>query len=140
MKRAPLAIIVGLFAPAVLFGGCSKCNPDKAPPPLPTETVQPEPPETSLEAEDAGEDVEDASDADADGPVVVYKKPSDMKACCQALSQNANSTPPPGNVLLQQAASACLTAVAQNKDKSTIVGIAAGALKAAGLAVPSVCR
>jgi hypothetical protein len=89
-----------------------------------------------LEVEDAGEDVEDA-DADAKklGP---YKPAASLKACCAALSQNAASAPPPTNMYMLQAAAACNAAVAQGKDKASVVGIVSGALKGAGM--PAACR
>jgi hypothetical protein len=133
-----VALALGFAIPAVLFGGCNRCNPDKDPEPLPEAATTTEQPETSLVIEDAGEDVEDASDADADAKPPTGKPPPNLKACCQALSQNAASAPPPMNLYLQQAADACLTAVAQGKDKSTISGIVSGMLK--GAQMPAACR
>lgn len=132
------AIPLGLLVPVLLFGGCNRCNPDKDPEPLPEAATTTEQPETSLVIEDAGEDVDDAAaDADADAKIPGRPAPS-LKACCQALSQNAASAVPPMNLYLQQAAAACLTAVAQGKDKSTISGIVSGMLK--GAQMPAACR
>jgi hypothetical protein len=137
--KAHVALVLGSLLPAVLFGGCNRCNPDKDPEPLPEASTTTTTPETSLEVEDAGEDVEDAAaDADADAKKPVGVPAANLKACCQALSQNAASAPPPTNLYMQQAAAACLAAVAQGKDKSTITGIVAGALKGAGM--PAACR
>lgn len=134
-----IALGLGILIPAVLFGGCNRCNPDKDPEPLPeASTTTTEQPETSLVIEDAGEDVEDAADADADAKPRPGVPSANLKACCQALSQNATSAPPPMNVYMQTAASACLAAVAQGKDKSAVTSIVAGALK--GAQMPAACR
>lgn len=132
------ALTLGFVVPTILFGGCNRCNPDRDPEPLPEAATQTTQPETSLVVEDAGPDVEDASDADADAKIPKGKAPPSFKACCQALSQNAESADPVTKLYMQQAANACLAAVAQGKDKSTIVGIVTGALKGANL--PAACR
>jgi hypothetical protein len=132
-----VALTLGFLIPVALFGGCNRCNPDKDPEPLP-EAATTEQPETSLVIEDAGEDVEDASDADADAKPIPGRPAPNLKACCDALSQNAASAPPPMNLYMQQAADACRTAIAQGKDKSTISGIISGMLK--GAQMPAACR
>jgi hypothetical protein len=119
----------------VLYAGCKK---DEPPPPLPSAApaTTPSAP-VELVVEDAGEDVEDASDA-SDAKKGVGVPTSSMKACCNALAQNAASAPPPTNMYMQAAAAACSTAVAQSKDKSTISGIVSGMLK--GAQMPAACR
>jgi hypothetical protein len=140
-KQTFFALVLGLVAPLALAGGCNKCKPDEAPPPLPTpEAATNTTPETSLEAEDAGEDVEDAGDADADAAkkLGVGVPSSNLKKCCAALAQNAASTPPPFNAYLQQAAAMCSGAAAQGKDMSTVVGMISGMLK--GAQMPAACK
>jgi hypothetical protein len=132
---APLAL--GLLLPlgVLSYSGCKK---DEPPPPLPSAAPANTPSAPLvLEVEDAGPDVEDA-DADADVKIGPYKPAASMKACCAALQQNAASAPPPTNIYMMSAAAACNAAVAQGKDKSTIVGIVSGALKGAGM--PAACR
>lgn len=137
--RSSLAVLIGFLAPLVMAGGCDKCKKDEAPPPLPaaTESAKPPEPETKLEVEDAGEDVEDASDGDA-APKGKYVPAASLKACCAALQQNAASAPPPTNMYLMQAAAACNAAVAQGKDKGSVIAIVQGAVKGAGM--PAACR
>lgn len=132
---APLCLGLTLPLSAVLYGGCKK---DEPPPPLPSAAPATTPSAPLvLEVEDAGDDG-DAADGDADGPKGPFKPAASMKACCNALSQNAASAPPPTNMYLLSAAAACNAAVVQGKDKSTISGIVAGALKGAGM--PAACR
>jgi hypothetical protein len=140
MTRPSLAVVLGLLAPLAMAGGCDKCKKDTAPPPLPTATeTASAAPEVALTVEDAGEDVEDADDGDAaDAAKVVYKPAASLKNCCAALAQNAASAPPPTNIYLTQAAAACNAAVAQGKDKASVIAIVSGALKGAGM--PAACR
>jgi hypothetical protein len=139
LTRAWLApLCLGLMIPVcpVLYAGCKK---DEPPPPLPSAApaTTPSAP-VELAVEDAGPDVDEAGDADADAPKGPFKSAPSMKACCNALSQNAASAPPPTNMYMMTAAAACNAAVAQGKDKSTITGIVSGALKGAGM--PAACR
>jgi hypothetical protein len=133
---APLCLGLTLPLSMVLYAGCKK---DEPPPPLPSAApaTTPSAP-VELAVEDAGPDVEDAADADADAKKGVGVPTSSMKACCNALAQNAASAPPPSNMYMQAAAAACQTAVAQSKDKSTISGIVSGMLK--GAQMPAACR
>jgi hypothetical protein len=133
---APLALGLTIPLTAALYAGCKKEEP---PPPLPSAApaTTPSAP-VELVVEDAGPDVEDAADADADAKKVTGQPGASMKACCNALAQNAASAPPPTNMYMQAAAQACTTAVAQSKDKSTISGIVAGMLK--GAQMPAACR
>lgn len=132
---APLAL--GLLVPVsvVFYSGCKK---DEPPPPLPSAApVNTPSAPVVLEVEDAGEDVSDASDA-SDAKKGTGVAASSLKACCNALAQNAASAPPPTNMYMMQAAAACQAAVAQGKDKSSVTGIVSGALKGAGM--PAACR
>lgn len=133
---APLCLGLTLPLSMVLYAGCRK---DEPPPPLPSAApaTTPSAP-VELAVEDSGPDVEDASDADADAKKGTGVPASSMKACCNALAQNAASAPPPTNMYMQAAAQACTAAVAQSKDKSTISGIVSGMLK--GAAMPAACR
>ncbi len=133
-KRAAIPVLLGLLAPSIALWvpGCKK---DEPPPPPPTATAEPtQETELALEPEDAG------VDADADAKKVVGKgtpAPS-LKACCNALAQNAASAPPPNNVYMTQAAAVCHSMVAQGQGSGTILGAVRGALKGAGM--PSACR
>lgn len=132
---APIAL--GLMVPVCVafYTGCKKEEP---PPPLPSAAPAATPSAPLvLEVEDAGDDG-DAGDADADAKVGKGVPAASLKACCAALAQNAASAPPPTNMYMMQAAAACNAAVAQGKDKASVVGIVSGALKGAGM--PAACR
>jgi hypothetical protein len=136
---APIAL--GLLVSSSLISGPG-CKKDEPPPPLPSAAPAPTPAApVVLAPEDAGPDVfdagEDAADA-ADAKKVVGGGSSGLQRCCAALQQNAASAPPPTNVYMLQAAAACNAAVAAGKDKSSILGVVAGALRGAGL--PGACR
>lgn len=132
---APLGLGLIVPAAALLSPGCKK---DEPPPPLPSsEPVAAPSAPLELAIEDAGLD----GDADAEAgkkPTGPYKPAASLKACCNALSQNAASAPPPTNMYMMQAAAACHAAVAQGKDKGSVIGIVQGALKGAGM--PGACR
>lgn len=131
---APLAL--GLLIPIV--AGWSGCKKEEPPPPLPSAAPASTPSAPlELAIEDAGSD----EDADAEaGPKKTgpYKPAASLKACCSALAQNAASAPPPTNMYMMQAAAACNAAVAQGKDKGSVVSIVRGALKGAGM--PAACN
>lgn len=133
-KRIVLPVVVGLIVPLAGVVGCEK---DEPPPPLPSAAPKTEPTEElTLEPEDAG--VDDA-DADADKkPTGPYKPGPSLKACCAALSQNANSAPEPQATYMRQAAATCNAMVASGQGKGTILGAVRGVLKGAGM--PSACR
>lgn len=133
---APIALGLMLPLGVALYSGCKK---DEPPPPLPSAApaTTPSAP-VVLEVEDAGDDG-DADDGDAsDAKKGVGVPAASLKACCNALAQNAASAPPPTNMYMMQAAAACNAAVAQGKDKASVVGIVSGALKGAGM--PAACR
>ncbi len=140
-RRQLSAVFLGVLAPLVMAGGCDRCSKpkDEAPPPLPPTTASvTATPTTTLTIEDAGEAVSDAADADAAKKPGPYVPAASLKACCAALAQNAANAPPPTSVYLLQAAAACNAAVAQGKDKASVIGIVSGALKGAGM--PGACR
>lgn len=113
LTRSVLApIAFGLLLPAVATYGCKKEEP---PPPLPSAAPAATPSAPLvLEVEDAGE-VSDASDADADAKKVGGGTAASMKKCCQAISQNAKSAPPPTNAYMEQLAAACFAAAGAGK-------------------------
>lgn len=134
---APVAL--GLLLPLLALYGC-RCEKDPPPPPLPssTATATTSVPPVELTLEDAGDDG-DAADGDAaDAKKGTAVPTASLKACCDALSGNAASAPPPTNIYLMQAAAACSAAVAQGKDKASVIGIVSGALKGAGM--PAACK
>jgi hypothetical protein len=143
LKTVLVPVALGLMLPAAFFSseGCKK---DEPPPPLPSAAPAPSPAApVQLAPEDAGPDVfdaggEDAADADAGKKVTGTAAASGLKRCCAALQQNAASAPPPTNVYMLQAAAVCNAAVAAGKDKNSVVGALAGALRGAGL--PASCR
>ncbi|MBK7581481.1 MAG: acyltransferase [Myxococcales bacterium] len=122
-----------LPAGIAFHAGCKKEEP---PPPLPSAAPASTPSAPLvLEVEDAGDDG-DAADADADAKKGTYVPSASLKACCNALAQNAASAPPPTNMYMMQAAAACNAAVAQGK--TSVAGIVSGALK--GASMPAACR
>jgi hypothetical protein len=132
---APIALGLLLPVVAVSYAGCKKEEP---PPPLPSAApvTTPSAP-LELAIEDAGDD----GDADAEaGPKKTgpYKPAASLKACCNALAQNAVSAPPPTNAYMLQAAAACNAAVAQGKSAGSILAVVRGALKGAGM--PAACH
>ncbi len=130
---APLAL--GLLVPIVV--GWSGCKKEEPPPPLPSAepATTPSAP-LQLTLEDAGEEDADAEAGPKKGGP--YKPAASLKACCSALAQNAANAPPPTNMYMMQAAAACNAAVAQGKDKGSVVAIVRGALKGAGM--PAACN
>ncbi|MEZ4226932.1 MAG: hypothetical protein R3B13_38680 [Polyangiaceae bacterium] len=131
---APVGLGLMLSASSVIYTGCKK---DEPPPPLPSSepAAAPSAP-LQLAIEDAGPEAD--ADADAAKPKGPYKPAASLKACCAALAQNAASAPPPTNMYMLQAAAACNAAVAQGKDKGSVVAVVQGALKGAGM--PAACR
>jgi hypothetical protein len=138
-RSVALSIALGAALPLVWLGGCSRCQKDQDPVPLPAQ------PDASSEptvlAVDAGPDADaDAADADADAK----KKPSGpgptaaMRKCCNALAQNAENAPEPTKTYMKLAAASCHAGVAQGKDKASIIAIVTGALRGAGL--PAECK
>ena len=127
----PLALAA--LVPALASTSCKK---DKPPPPLPSaEPVKEPSAPVVLEIEEPA--VPDAGD-DAAKKVGKYRPGASLKACCNALSQNAANAPPPTNAYMLQAAAACHAAVAQGKDKGSIIAVVRGALRGAGM--PGACR
>ena len=132
----PVALGLSLPLAFTVYSGCKKEEP---PPPLPSAAPVSTPSAPLvLGVEDAGDDGDgDAGDADADAKGKGQPAAS-LKACCAALAQTAASAPPPTSLYMMQAAAACNAAVAQGKDKSSVIGIVSGALKGAGM--PAACR
>ncbi|MCB9576774.1 MAG: acyltransferase [Polyangiaceae bacterium] len=138
VTRSLLApILLGLLLPVtvVSYAGCKKEEP---PPPLPSAAPVSTP---SAPLELAIEDAGDEGDADAEaGPKKTgpYKPAPSLKACCNALAQNAANAPPPTNAYMLQAAAACNAAVAQGKSSGSVLAVVRGALKGAGM--PAACH
>lgn len=129
------ATILGLLVPLGLtvFTGCEE---DEPPPPLPAAETEDQPTAPLvLEAEDAGEEEEDAGKKVVGGP---FKPKSNLTACCNALQQNAASAPPPTNAYMIQAAALCHGLAQQGKDKASAGAAILGALKGANM--PAQCQ
>jgi hypothetical protein len=136
LKSLITPIALGLLVPIVLtaYTGCKK---DEPPPPLPSAapTAEPSAP-LQLVVEDSGPDAD--ADAEAGKPTGPYKPAASLKACCAALAQNAENAPEPTKSYMKTAAAGCYGAVAQGKDKGSILAIVRGALGGAGM--PAACR
>lgn len=138
-RSIAVACVAGALLPLVWIGGCNRCQKDDPPPPLPTSTsdAASEPVETVLEA---GSDVVDATDADADAkpPKKGGAPTSGLKPCCDALASNAENAPEPTKSYMKTAAAACHSAVAQGQDKNAILSVIRSTLRGAGL--PASCK
>ncbi len=137
LKSLLTPIILGLLVPIAVTAhtGCKK---DEPPPPLPSAAPTPTPSAPlQLVVEDTGPDAADAGDGDA-GKKKVGKPGASLKACCAALAQNAENAPEPTKSYMKTAAAGCYGAVAQGKDKGSILAIVRGALGGAGM--PGACR
>jgi len=145
MKKTILATVVTpvfLAYLGTMSMGCKK-EEELAPPPPPAEPAPaPEPiviaPE--VEEEDAGEDAPE----EAAVKKTTAKAPdvAGLRACCNALQQNAASMPPPNNAWALQAAAICQSMVQQmaagSKSKGDALAVIGGALK--GAALPPACK
>jgi hypothetical protein len=122
-----------VIAAGIAFPSCKK---DEPPPPLPSASAavaEAPAPVLTLAQEDAGEVVDAAPDVKKYGAAPA----TSLKKCCQALTQNAKSAPPPTNTYMEMAAAACNGAVAAGTDKNSIIGQIRAALK--GAAMPADC-
>ena len=98
------AALLPLVIAALGNGGCKKEETEPVPsaaPPQPTPT----PVATVVPEEDAGVEVPDAADADADAKKVVGT--SNLTKCCNAIKQNQKSAPPEQQVLYGAAIALC---------------------------------
>jgi hypothetical protein len=122
-----------------LAGTLAGCKKEEPPPPLPTAApVQTAPAPLVLKVEDAGVKLP---------PDAGVKKPktgtggggSSLKACCNALAQNANLQPTPETKnAMQYAAAACNAAAAGGASLGSAMGVIQAALRGAGL--PAGCK
>jgi hypothetical protein len=138
-----LIALTGLGASGL--SGCKKKEEDIPPPPPAAPAPTPAPtPVTITTEEEAAAPVEDAA-PDVKKVVPHVSAPADvagLRACCQALQQNAASMPPPTNTYALQAAQVCSSLVsalaAGATTKAGAMGSIAGILKGANL--PPACR
>lgn len=132
-KLSALLVSNGLVF-ALATTGCKKD--EEPPPPLPAAAPAATPQAVlELAPEDAG-----APDADAEAPKGKGgpgAPRSSLKKCCDALTQNAKSAPPPNDGFMLQAAAVCNSLVATGQDKGAAMGMIRGALK--GVALPAGC-
>jgi hypothetical protein len=129
------------FAVALVAQGCGEK--DTEPPaatsaPAPTPTPTPTPTVQMMPEEDAGAADADAGDADADAPKGTGSfDPTGIRACCNALTQNAGSAPLDQKPMYLQAAAVCQGLVNSPQGKQALVGIR-GMLRGANM--PSQCK
>ena len=130
----PIAVGLLVALTGVGYLGCKK---DEPPPPLPSPTTPSAAPTPQapleLVPEDAG--VEDAA---PDAGKKVTGGGSSMKACCNALAQNAKSAPPPNDQYMNAAALACNAAVGAGQSQAAITAAIQAALRGAGM--PPGCK
>ncbi len=135
-------VLCALVFPLVALVGANGCG-DKEPDPVATTapatttttTPTPTPTLTMVPEEDAGAD---AADADADAPKVTGNAdPTGVRACCNALSQNANSAPLDQKPMYMQAAVICQGLVNNPQGKAALAAVR-GALRGANM--PSSCK
>jgi hypothetical protein len=135
-----LCALVFPFAVALLANGCGGKETEPAPAtsaPAPVPSPTPTPTVQMVPEEDAGADA-DASDADADAPKGTGSfDPTGIRACCNALTQNANSAPLDQKPMYIQAAAVCQGLVNSPQGKQALVGIR-GMLRGANM--PSQCK
>jgi len=131
------------FAVLVIGSGCSGCNKDEdVPPPTPSAAPTPEPtpaptPTPLVVEEDAGSDAADDADADAGKKVVGNYDSTGIKACCNALRQNANSAPLDQKGTYLSAAGVCDGLVNSPQGRQALSAVR-GMLKGANM--PSSCQ
>ena len=131
------------FALALAAQGCGKNDDDATPPtpsaaPTPTPTPSAAPPMVLKTEEDAGSDA--AEDAAADAavkPTGGGGDPTGIKACCNALRQNANSAPLDQKGTLLSAAALCDGLVSSPQGRAALSQVR-GMLKGAG--APAQCK
>lgn len=134
MSQASIATLWRGGALVIALVAASGCKKDEPPPPLPEpKVVETTEKPLELKPEDAGAPVQPKPAAKP-----TTRKASGIGQCCAALRQNAANAPEPTKGYMLYAASACDMAAAQGKDKASIVGQLAAALKGAGL--PADCK
>ena len=143
-RNLVLAIaLVGLLLGAIVAFFAMKKPPDEAPPPpVDPPVAPPSSPVTLTPIEvDAGDAGDAGDDGDArksgGGPVDV----TGLRACCNALAQNAASMPPPNNAYAAAAASYCSATVSSVNDvrqKDAMMSQVRTLLR--GSALPGSCR
>lgn len=129
------------FAVLLVSNGCGNKDNESAattaPAPTPAPTPTPTPTAVLVAEEDAGADAADASDADADAKKVTGGDATGIRACCAALSQNANSAPLDQKPMYLQAAAVCQGLV-NNPQGRAALGQLRGLLRGANM--PSSCK
>lgn len=145
MKKTLVATVVMPALVALLAcSGCKKKDDDVAPmPPPPPPTSAPTPVLIAPE-EDAAVDAPDDVEPDVKKVTGAAKPPdvAGLRACCNALQQNAASMPPPNNAYALQGAAICQSMVAAmaagTQSKAGALAVIGGALRGAGL--PPACH
>lgn len=131
----PLAVVMA-------SNGCKK-DEEEPPPPVPTPvepapTPTPAPIATMMPEEDAGaEDAAADADADAGKKPAAVGDPSGIRACCQALRQNAKSAPPEQQGAYLAAASACDGLANSPQGRQALAGLRSILL---GAQLPASCK
>ncbi len=132
------------FALAIALQGCDKkeeetpATPSAAPTPTPTPTPTPSAAPLTLKTEeDAGADAAEDAAADAAVKTGGGGDPTGVRACCNALRQNANSAPLDQKGTLLSAAAMCDGLVNSPQGKQALSAVR-GMLKGANM--PASCK
>jgi hypothetical protein len=136
MNRTLASLVVTLALPltSISFVSCKK---DEPPPPLPSAAPASEPPPPiALEPVVTAEP--DAGTAGAKPSGRGGKPSGNLKACCNALAQNAANAPEPNATYMKQAAATCGVLAEQGKETGSAVAVLAGILRGAGM--PASCK
>ena len=137
MEKTLSWVVVGVVGLAGLAFSAS-CEKSEPPPPLPAPTAAPQPTEPMALVPDEEQPVDAGQDAAAPKGKGVYKPKASLKACCDALQQNAASAPEPTATYMKQAAATCSALVSAKQEQGTITAAIRGALD--GTALPDPCR
>ncbi|HET9956282.1 MAG TPA: acyltransferase [Polyangiaceae bacterium] len=135
---ASLALSLAVPAALVNLGGCNKK--EEPPPPLPSA-----PPAATTAPAGPVELVQEvvppptASASASTAPVRTGGgSAGSLKACCSALTQNAQSAPEPNKTYMLQAAAVCNAAAGAGQASGAILGSISAALRGAGM--PPACK
>lgn len=130
---SPVLAVLSFSAAAGLLIACEK---DEAPPPLPSTTPAPNPPQAKIDIAE-----EPPAEVQPDEPKQGGGKGSSARGllvCCDALEQNAANAPQPNASYMQSAAGVCRSAAAAGQTQGAALAAIRAALQTAGM--PSACQ